>query len=1067
MRNKPSLRWMIPLALVCSMVSMIILLSYWHYAVEYESLLERSQLKGRIAMDAFAGLVEAGLMNHEEKALGLALKSVSQFPCFSRALGIDNTGRVFFSSAGEGGLSLEKAGKDVVSHVPRSGESLLRMGRGDALVEVFHRVSIPSLDEAGSSMAGGWLYLELDIRQDLKKNQETILMQSVVASGVVVAISFLLWLWLSRRLTQPLMRLAGVVGTGSVDPKAMCLQEENFCSELDELTKGFALLGNELASHYASLNRQRMLYQALSRTNQAILHSRDEKGVLTDVCEAVVSAGIDLVWIGYIDKPSDALSIVHTAGAHTGWLNTVRRHIGFDQDPLVCMVKQGIEGAVLIDEEHCKENVWYAEARLNGFSMGASFPISRDKTVVGGLVVMSSDVNLLDNDGKLLLREMAADIGFALSNFDRDSLRLRMESNLAHERGLLRALVDTIPDIIFFKDKANIYLGCNEAFEAIIAMDESQLIGGTDRDFFPSPIATKFTDQDERILASGIEERNEVCLDKPDGSRVYLDLLKAPFRDTNGGVEGLVGIGRDISSEMQVRRELQQALQVLKQAERISNIGSWSFDPETRVMHWSELMYRLLGYDDESLVPGVDRLIERCHPQDRESLQQALDKLLKGEIEAITQSYRLQLADGDVRYLIGRASYSTLKDQQHSRIIGTVQDVTRERTSDQEQKLTLDSVRAQQRQALIGNLTADALHELNDIMTPILGFAQLAGERDSCSADTMRGYLKLISEAATRGGRLLSKLTAISQARIHRRSELCDLLMLSREIVGLLEAVLPATIHTKTQFSDDLPKVQIDATDYKQIVLTLALRAKDAIAGEGELRLSIRSKEFEASSGPISHVEVCVEGFREALPEAMKVQPGRDIVTMHEEGGLRHEIVSMLIKLYGGVLEVDRIPGQLERFRLLLPASASQDSVSDGAELPMLPDKALGAGRRVLVVDDEASVTLYIQEYLQWLGFEVEVFAESRQALEYFLRDPGAFDLLVTDQVMPGLDGLHLIASVHELRKDLPVILCSGYSESVDLTNTEDYDISVFLRKPVSLEELLQAVERCLLPHVE
>lgn len=1069
MSRNLSLAWMVALAIVCSISPMIFAISYWHYEMEHDDLLERNRLKGQVAMDDFAGLVEAGVVNHEQETLKEAVRSVSQFPSISRALGVDKDNKVFVSSRGGLGKSLERIDAKIASYLPQAGDSFIVLEHSDTLISIYRKISAPEIYEMGSPMAGGWLYIELDLQQDLVKLQKVVIRHSVMVAGVVIGFSLVVWFWLSRKLTRPLMHMAQAVRSAGNDLSGITLREEACCFELNELAKGFALLAKESALRYATLERRRMLYHALSKAKQAVVHSVDEQSLLAGVCEAVVSAGIRLVWIGYVDKARGELSIVYTAGVDSDWLATVRKHIGIDQDPLVCLMRQGEEGVVYINEALCNASQWYAEASLNGFAVGACFPIYRNDAVVGGLAVMSDDEALLDNDGVLLLREMVSDIGFALSNLDRMSMRKRMEENLAQERNILRTLVDTIPDVIFFKDLANSYMGCNHAFEEMVGLQEAKLVGGADQDIFPPELSKVLHEQDKRILSSAISERNQVCVDKPDGSRVFLDLLKAPFLDANGAVSGLVGIGRDVTSEYRIRQDLEQALSVLQRAETISKIGTWSFDPDTQVMRWSELIYQILDYDPKATTPGFDHLAQRCHQDDQEAVVQSLEKLKKGEIKDFTLSYRVLLPAGELRYLVGRGSISNLKDQHHARIIGTIQDVTQQHEAEESHKRTIDSVRSQQRQALIGDLTAGVLHELNDLMTPILGFSQLSTDRGSTSYASLRGYLQQIHEAAARGGKLLSRLTALIQSRQYRVSESLDLLPLSMDAVELLKAALPTTLHIQTQFATSLPKVEIDGGDFKQIFLTLALRVKGAIGGQGKLLFTLRALgpgEMPAGIGvegqPTSFVELKLEGLGEPQTNSTTKVLDQELADQIEEDGLSPEIVRMLLKLYAGVLEADAIPGELLRFRLLFPVSEDVGAAPDETERPLFSKGVSGEGKRVLLVDDEEAVTQYLQEFLQLLGFEVEVFTESRLALECFLRKPMHFDMLITDQIMPDMDGLHLIASIHEVRPELPVILCSGYSEKVSLANAAEYGVDAFLQKPVSLDDIAQAIKHSL-----
>jgi two-component system, cell cycle sensor histidine kinase and response regulator CckA len=213
---------------------------------------------------------------------------------------------------------------------------------------------------------------------------------------------------------------------------------------------------------------------------------------------------------------------------------------------------------------------------------------------------------------------------------------------------------------------------------------------------------------------------------------------------------------------------------------------------------------------------------------------------------------------------------------------------------------------------------------------------------------------------------------------------------------------------------------------------------------------------------PTSFVELNLEGLGESQTSSATKVLDQGLTDQVDEDGLSPELVRMLLKLYAGVLEADAKPGELFRFRPLFPVSKELGAALDEEAQSLFSKDVSGEGERVLLVDDEEAVTLYLQEFLQLLGFAVEVFTESRPARECFLRNPRHFDLLITDQTMPGMDGLQLIASIHEVRRELPVILCSGYSDKVNLANVAEYGVDAFLQKPVSLDDMAQPIKQSL-----
>lgn len=920
MTGRFPLRRLIPLALLLFIIPPIFLLSLWHYRVDREALLDSYRQQAALAVSGFQRLVTGDIAHGDTGALRQAVSSIEALPCFSRALGVDAAGHIFLASqAAWIGRDLVDVDPALAGEWPVEQALLVRVREDGSRVAAYQPISIGSIAEQGRQSGNGWLYLELDIGQQLIMQGQAASRQAAVAALVVLIFSLLLWRWIDRYLVRPLIRLTVAARQMSEDGGLMCVPEEG-SAEMRDLARSFNDMNTELGRRYMALKRQRVLYQALSMTNQTILHTDDEQTLLAEVCEVAVEAGIKLVWIGYVDKRTDALRVVHTAGDESGWLETARKHVGLDNDPLAQAVRLGEERSFdLVDAEH-RDAYWYAEALFNGFTVGAALPIRRDGVHVGGLVVMSDDPGLIDEDGMKLLREMASDLGFALDALDREVQRKSVEQSLARDRAQLRTLIDTVPDMIFIKDRAQTYLGCNRAFELLVAIPEKQLVGGTDSDIFPEELARLFHEQDREILQSGINRRSEEWMEYPDGRRVLMDIVKMPYHGPAGEVLGLIGIGRDITPEYRARETLRQTMEVLQNAERISHMGSLAYDPRTGQMHWSEGCYRILGVDSEQAEPSVELLRERCHPEDRETMQHLVNALMRGEMTEFEQAHRVLSPDGEIRHVVSRGRVVE-QDGQGLRLVGSIQDITRLKAAEEERKRILEAMRQAQKLEAMGELTGGFARDLNNILVPILGFTELARQADDLPREKLQGYLQRIGESAERGRDLIAKLIAIRRGG--------------------------TTAHAVAQ---ELPSL------------------------------------------------------------AEEAQPVRSA------DGLAHQ--------------------------------ANQGS---------FPDR-----QRVLLVDDEPAVTLFMKEFLEIQGLYVEAYADSHKALQRFGQDPAAFDLLITDQSMPSLTGLELLARVRSIRADLPVILCTGFSERVNGDNAADLGVDRYLQKPVATEDLLEALSFCL-----
>jgi PAS domain S-box-containing protein len=184
-----------------------------------------------------------------------------------------------------------------------------------------------------------------------------------------------------------------------------------------------------------------------------------------------------------------------------------------------------------------------------------ALPLVVGNQVLGALDVQSTEPRAFDEISITVLRNMADQIAIALANahlFGRTQAALRA---LQHEQGLLRSLLDAVPDLIFYKDRHGVYLGCNTAFEAFVGRSARELAGRTDHDLYPADIADVLHAQDQQLLAQRAARRIEEWVTYPDGRRVLLDTLKTPFANDDGEVLGLIGVSRDITARTQADRE--------------------------------------------------------------------------------------------------------------------------------------------------------------------------------------------------------------------------------------------------------------------------------------------------------------------------------------------------------------------------------------------------------------------------------------------------------------------------------------------------------------------------------
>jgi diguanylate cyclase (GGDEF)-like protein/PAS domain S-box-containing protein len=240
----------------------------------------------------------------------------------------------------------------------------------------------------------------------------------------------------------------------------------------------------------------------------------------------------------------------------------------------------------------------------------------------------------------------------------------------------LRALMDGIPDLIFFKDDRGRYLDCNVAFSGFIGRPRSGVLGRTDQELFTPEIAELFRAHDRAMVASGVRHRNEEWVIWSDGTRHLLDTLKIPYMRPGSDVAGVLGISRDITEHHWQARDLDRA-------QALARVGSFFIDLVAGCTHWSPHLYHILGLDAADAAPSDAGLLTLVLPGDQPHLDETFQRLRRGDLEYTELDYRIRRPDGEVRWLTSRRELTRDEQGAPVRIDGVIQDITAQRLAQQ------------------------------------------------------------------------------------------------------------------------------------------------------------------------------------------------------------------------------------------------------------------------------------------------------------------------------------------------------------------------------------------------
>ncbi|MDD5759107.1 MAG: GAF domain-containing protein [Desulfobulbaceae bacterium] len=385
-----------------------------------------------------------------------------------------------------------------------------------------------------------------------------------------------------------------------------------------------------------------------------------------------------------------------------------------------------------------------------------------------------------------------------------------------------------------------------------------------------------------------------------------------------------------------------------------------------------------------------------------------------------------------------------------------------------QQKLLEAQLRQAQKMESIGTLAGGIAHDFNNILVPILGYAELALDRVEPS-DPVVADLSQIAKAAYRAKELVKQILAFSRQAEHELWPIEPHLVI-KEALKLLRSSLPTTIEIRQKIASDCGAIFCDPTQLHQIIMNLCTNAYHAMRDTGGVlevslcKLQISAEEcvrlsLELMPGSYVRLEISDTGHGMDKQTIERIfEPYFTTKATGEGTGMGLSVVHGIVRNYHGYIRVDSHPGLGTTFQVYLP-SAKDKAVDDGGDL----DGPLARGaERILVVDDEKTITSMLQMILEKCGYQVSAVTQSPVALALFESDPAAFDLIITDMTMPVLTGFDLARRVLAIRPGMPIIICTGYSELVNKEKATEVGIRELLMKPVTTRGLANCVRKTL-----
>ncbi len=563
----------------------------------------------------------------------------------------------------------------------------------------------------------------------------------------------------------------------------------------------------------------------------------------------------------------------------------------------------------------------------------------------------------------------------------------------------------------------------------------------------------------QKILAGKEMPPLEHRILRKDGETRWVCDTTILLKDASGHLLSYDGVIKDITERKRAEEALRESEARLTEAQRIAHLGNWELDLVANTLTWSDEVFRLFEVDKERFGASYEAFLAAIHPNDRDAVDAAYTQSRETRKPCLI-TYRVLMPDGRIKYVQEQCMTYYDPNGKPLRSVGTLQDITERRRLEEQ-------LRQAQKMEAIGQLAGGVAHDFNNILAATFMRLDLMQLNPNLDPETQEAIKEL--EAGTKRAASLTRQLLMFSRRSVLEIRLLDLNEVVANLLKMLGRLLGEHIALVFERRNTLPLVEADAGMLEQVLMNLAVNARDAMPKGGRITIATEAVEIDpdrAAADPDRRAGrfVCLSvsdtgcGMDAATLNRI-FEPFFTTKPAGEGTGLGLATVYGIVAQHRGWVEVQSQVGQGTTFRIHLPASAKAAKHVAESERQVVP-----RGREtLLVVEDDARVRQILVQNLRVLGYRVFEAANGQEAMT-FCRDHGRqIDLLLTDMVMPeGMTGLELAQKVREEKPELKVIISSGYSAEM----TEHGEITaagiVYLPKPYQASLLGKTVRNCL-----
>jgi PAS domain S-box-containing protein len=641
--------------------------------------------------------------------------------------------------------------------------------------------------------------------------------------------------------------------------------------------------------------------------------------------------------------------------------------------------------------------------------------------------------------------------------------KLAMEA-LQENEARLSAMTEAAPAGVVSSDCEGNIVTWNASAAAMFGYSHKEALGQPVTMLMPERFRESHATGLERYTSTGkphvLGTTVDVAALRKDGSEFPIQMTLAGWKA--GGRPFFTGFFRDLTKERAAQAKLAESEALYRDLVEAAHDLVWRCDAEGRFVFLSKEWENVLGYSLDEMIgrPFTEFQTPEVIERDRLEFESHLEGASVTGYETIHMSKTGEPVTLVFNAMPIRNAAGDIVGTQ-----GTALDV-RDRIQAEQARLKLEEeLRQTQKMEAIGTLAGGIAHDFNNILQIMLGYLELAREDVPADSPAARPLAEVVT-AGNRAKELVGQILSFSRQSKQERRPL-RIQSILEEVLRLLRSSIPTTIEMRRSIDSDCGAVIADPTEVHQVAMNLCTNAYQTMRDDGGV-LDVRLEEVTVDA----EAAASVPGLREGGMVRLSVRDtgsGMDAPTLGrifdpyfttkkvgEGTGLGLATVHAIVKRYGGAVAVESEVGVGTSFEVYFPLAPYAGDRSGDVEVD---DTALPVGTEsVLVVDDEPMLVKQAKVGLERLGYRVEMRTSSLEALEAFRESPDRFDVVISDQTMPHMTGVEMAKEMLVIRPEVPVILCTGFSETVDEASAKAAGIRAYVMKPVLPRALAKAV---------